>query len=71
MELVNYLTKNQDYIINYELMNSIGNIIGRGRIEKYNDIIVAKRQKQKFMAWFSAGSKKLALVTAQIYNSAA
>jgi hypothetical protein len=70
-ELVKYLTKNQDYIIDYERRKATGKIIGSGRGEKQNDIIVAKRQKQKSMAWSANGSKNLALVTAHFYNIAA
>jgi hypothetical protein len=33
-------------------------------MEKQNDIIVAKRQKEKGMSWSKTGSRNLALVTA-------
>lgn len=70
-ELVKYLSKNQEHIIDYERRKAAGKIIGSGRGEKQNDIIVAKRQKQKSMAWSADGSKNLALVTASFYNIAA
>ena len=63
-ELINYLEKNTDYIINYELRKATGKIIGSGRTEKQNDNIVSKRQKRKGMSWSADGSKNLAILTA-------
>jgi uncharacterized membrane protein YecN with MAPEG domain len=37
---------------------------------KQNDIIIAKRQKQKAMAWSDKGDINLALVTAFYHNQA-
>ena len=70
-ELVGYLDKNKDYIIQYDQRRAVGKIIGSGRGEKQNDVIIAKRQKQKSMAWSPNGSRDLALVTAYFYNTAA
>jgi hypothetical protein len=63
-ELIKYLEKNQDHIINYELRKQAGKIIGSGRTEKQNDCIVSKRQKRKGMSWSKNGSRNLAIVTA-------
>lgn len=63
-ELITYLEKNADYIINYEQRQAVGKIIGSGRTEKQNDSIVAKRQKRKGMAWSPNGSTNLAILTA-------
>ena len=62
-ELIGYLEKNDGYIINYKRRKEAGKIIGSGRIEKQNDIIVAKRQKRKAMSWSKKGALNLALVT--------
>lgn len=63
-ELITYLEKNADYIINYEQRKNVGKIIGSGRTEKQNDIIVSKRQKRKGMSWSAKGSRNLAILTA-------
>lgn len=63
-ELIGYLEKNEAYIINYELRQKAGKSIGSGRMEKQNDVIVAKRQKRKGMAWSTKGARSLAIVTA-------
>lgn len=63
-ELVKYLEKNESYIINYQKRKDAGKIIGSGRTEKQNDIIVSKRQKRKGMAWSKNGSRNLAIVAA-------
>jgi hypothetical protein len=63
-ELITYLEKNADYIINYELRKAAGKIMGSGRTEKQNDIIVSKRQKRKGMSWSPKGSRDLAILTA-------
>lgn len=61
-ELIGYIEKNVDYIINYKKRKEIGKIIGSGRTEKQNDIIIAKRQKRKGVAWSPSGSRNLAIV---------
>ena len=63
-ELKGYLEKNQDYIINYEKRKEAKKVIGSGRMEKQNDVIVASRQKRKGMSWSKRGSRSLAIVTA-------
>ena len=63
-ELKGYLDKNEPYIINYEKRHEVGKIIGSGRMEKQNDVIVAHRQKRKGMSWSKSGSRNLAIVTA-------
>jgi hypothetical protein len=63
-ELVGYLEKNEGYIIDYERRQKAGKSIGSGRMEKQNDLIVAKRQKRKGMAWSAKGARNLAIVTA-------
>ena len=63
-ELIGYLEKNQGYIINYQRRTEAKKIIGSGRMEKQNDVLVAHRQKRKGMSWSKNGSLSLALVTA-------
>ena len=61
-ELIGYLTKHKNEIINYDLRQSIGKPIGSGRGEKANDLIVSHRQKKKGMSWSSKGSYALAIL---------
>jgi hypothetical protein len=63
-ELIGYLEKNETYIIDYERRKEAGKAIGSGRVEKQNDLIVAKRQKRKGMAWSPKGARNLAILTA-------
>ncbi|WP_298360651.1 hypothetical protein [Runella sp.] len=63
-ELVGYIEKNEGYIIDYDRRKTAGKIIGSGRTEKQNDIIVSKRQKRRAMAWSPKGSRNLAIATA-------
>lgn len=67
-ELVKYLRKNQPYMICYKYRQQIGKTIGSGRVEKMNDIVLAKRQKNSSMAWSSNGSTQLAVLTAYLHN---
>jgi hypothetical protein len=69
-ELIGYLEKNEGYIIDYERRKKAGKVIGSGRVEKQNDLIVAKRQKRKGMAWSPKGSRNLAILTAYHKNKA-
>lgn len=68
-ELLDYLKKNQPYIINYAKRKELGKTIGSGRMEKTVDCIVARRQKEKAMSWSEKGSIALAVVTAQVANN--
>lgn len=63
-ELSGYLEKNESYIINYRRRKEAQKIIGSGRMEKQNDVVVAIRQKGKGMSWSKKGSLSLAIVTA-------
>lgn len=63
-ELKGYIEKNKEYIINYEKRKEAKKVIGSGRMEKQNDVIVAQRQKRKGMSWSKIGSRSLAIVTA-------
>ena len=65
-ELKGYLEKNKGSIINYERRKEAKKVIGSGRMEKQNDVIVAHRQKRKGMSWSQKGSRNLAIVTAHL-----
>jgi len=65
-ELKGYLEKNKDYIINYEKRKEAKKVIGSGRMEKQNEVVVASRQKRKGMSWSKSGSRNLAIVTAHL-----
>ncbi len=65
-ELKGYVEKNKGSIINYEKRKEAGKIIGSGRMEKQNDVVVAHRQKRKGMSWSKTGSRNLAIVTAHL-----
>ena len=65
-ELVGYLEKNRTTIIDYERRQKAHKVIGSGRMEKQNDVVVAQRQKRKGMSWSKQGSLSLALVTANL-----
>ena len=65
-ELMGYLEKNHTTIIDYDRRQQTGKVIGSGRMEKQNDVVVAQRQKRKGMSWSKQGSLSLALVTANL-----
>ena len=67
-ELVGYLEKNKDYTIDYERRHKANKLIGSGRMEKQNDVMVSQRQKRKGMSWSKKGSLSLALVTAHLHS---
>lgn len=67
-ELLGYLEKNKAYIIDYERRRLANKVIGSGRMEKQNDVMVSQRQKRKGMSWSKNGSLSLALVTANFYS---
>ena len=69
-ELLGYLEKNEAYLIDYEKRQQAGKIIGSGRREKQNDVVVAQRQKRQGMSWSKQGSLSLAMVTAQLHSPA-
>ena len=68
-ELINYLKKHIAEIIDYEKRQLAGRSIASGRGEKANDMLIAKRQKKKAMAWSDNGSKALAICKAKYLNN--
>ena len=62
--LITYLTKNRATIVDYGRRQEAGKTIGSGRVEKQNDILVAKRQKYNGMSWSTKDATAMALNTA-------
>jgi hypothetical protein len=61
-ELVGYLQKHAEEIIDYGRRQATGKSIGSGRMEKAVDQVIGMRQKKKGMSWSQAGSQALALL---------
>ena len=61
-ELINYLNKHRDEIINYRRRKKAGKMIGSGYMEKGCDQVIGYRQKKKGMSWREAGSRGLGIL---------
>jgi len=61
-ELINYLNKHRDEIIDYRRRKKAGKMIGSGYMEKGCDQVVGHRQKKKGMSWREAGSRSLGIL---------
>lgn len=61
-ELIRYLDKHRDEIIDYRRRKKAGKMIGSGYIEKACDQVVGHRQKNKGMSWREAGSRGLGIL---------
>lgn len=61
-DLVGYLTKHQEEIIDYEKRRQVGKTIGSGRMEKAVDQVIGHRQKRKGRSWRPQGSRALAML---------
>jgi len=68
-ELIGYLEKHKEEIINYKKRKSIGKTIGSGRMESGVNQVVGKRQKSKGMSWSKKGNKALAILQVQKLNN--
>lgn len=65
-ELLTYLQKHEGEICNYDKRKKAGKVIGSGKGEKANDLLVANRQKKKAMSWSEEGSNAITILqTAQ------
>ncbi len=62
LELINYLNKHRDEIIDYRRRKKAGKMIGSGHMEKGCDQVVGHRQKKKGMSWREAGSRSLGIL---------
>ena len=61
-ELVNYLDKHRDEIIDYRRRKQAGKPIGNGYVEKGCDQVIGHRQKKKGMSWRKVGSRSLGIL---------
>jgi len=61
-ELINYLNKHRDEIIDYRRRKKAGKMMGSGYMEKGCDQVVGHRQKKKGMSWCEAGSRSLGIL---------
>jgi hypothetical protein len=61
-ELINYLNKHRDEIIDYRRRKKAGKMIGSGYMEKGCDQVIGHRQKKKGMSWREAGSRGLGIL---------
>ncbi len=67
-ELIGYLEKKRPYIPNYQACRKQRQYVGSGPGEKGNDLIVARRQKNKGMHWREASSDALAALRTLVWN---
>ena len=67
-EMVRYLERKREHIVCYAFRKSLNLRISSNRVEKENDIVVAKRQKHNGMSWSKDGSGALAALTATMKN---
>ena len=68
-ELAGYLERKTPDVPCYALRSALGLRVSSNRVEKANDLIVAKRQKHNGMSWSFEGSGALAAVTMSILNN--
>jgi hypothetical protein len=67
-ELIVYLRARQPWIVNYRQRRIEQRYIGSGHVEKANDLIVARRQKNRGMQWSEATSDGLAALRTLMLN---
>ena len=67
-DLLGYLQKHAEEIIDYGRRQKVGKPIGSGRMEKAVDQVIGLRQKNRGMSWTKAGSRALALLTVAKLN---
>ncbi len=67
-ELLGYLHARQAWIPNYRQRRLERTYIGSGHVEKANDLIVARRQKNRGMQWSEATSDALAALRTLMLN---
>jgi hypothetical protein len=67
-ELIQYLQKRQAFIPNYRERRARRQYIGSAPVEKGNDLIVARRQKNQGMHWSEPTSQSLAALRTLVLN---
>lgn len=68
-DLLGYLEKHANEIIDYGRRQQAGKAIGSGRMEKAVDQVIGVRQKNRGMSWTKQGSRALALLTVAKLNA--
>ena len=68
-DLMGYLQKHFEEIIDYGRRQQVGKPIGSGRMEKGVDQVIGIRQKNRGMSWTKAGSRALALLKVAELNA--
>ena len=63
-QLTDYIGRKQENIVCYAFRHRLGLRVSSNRVEKANDLLVAKRQKNNGMSWSERGSSALAVITA-------
>jgi hypothetical protein len=67
-ELIGYLQARQAWMVNYRQRRSERRYIGSAQVEKANDLLVARRQKNRGMQWSEATSDALAALRTLMLN---
>jgi len=67
-ELIGYLKARQAWMVNYRQRRIERRYIGSGQVEKANDLLVARRQKNRGMQWSKATSDALAALRTLMLN---
>jgi hypothetical protein len=68
-DLITYITKHKDEIIDYKKRKEVGKKIGSGYIESTVNKVVGRRQKSKGMSWSADGSHALAILQNSYFNA--
>ena len=68
-ELTGYLDRKKKQIVCYALRHELGLRISSNRVEKANDLLVARRQKHNGMSWSFEGSRSLASTIMVMQNN--
>ncbi len=66
--LIAYLQTRAEWIPNYRQRRRDQQYIGSGQVEKANDLLVARRQKNRGMQWSEATSDGLAALRTLLLN---
>ncbi len=66
--LIGYLHARAEWIPNYRQRRREQQYIGSGQVEKANDVLVARRQKQRGMQWSEATSDGLTALRTLLLN---
>ena len=67
-ELLTYIEKHSEEIIDYGKRKESGKTIGSGRVEKGCDQVIGNRQKKKGMSWGKQGSRSLGILKVMELN---